>query len=142
LMIKTKVLIFFSFIFLFAAFIQAQKEGDRIIAIVGNDIILESDLNTQLLLYARQNNITQFNDVIIQQVFQNMLAEKLMLAKADQDSIVVTDEEVQKQVEYRLSQLTEQFGSEKNLEQAYGITMMKIKSILREDLRRKMKVDK
>ena len=33
-----------------------QQEGDRIIAIIGNEVILESDLNYQLMLYARQNN--------------------------------------------------------------------------------------
>jgi peptidyl-prolyl cis-trans isomerase SurA len=120
----------------------SQQEGDKIIAIVGNEVILESDLNYQLALYARQNNLQQFNEKIIQQVFQSMVAEKLMLAKADQDSIEVSDEEVNKQLDYRIKSLSEQFGSEKNLEEQYGLTISKIRTMLKEDIRKKMKVDR
>ncbi len=123
-------------------YVNAQQEGDRIIAIVGNEVILESDLNYQLALYARQNNLQQFNEKIIQQVFQSMVAEKLMLAKADQDSIYVTDEEVNKQLDFRIKSLSEQFGSEKNLEEQYGLTISKIRTMLKEDIRKKMKVDR
>jgi peptidyl-prolyl cis-trans isomerase SurA len=119
-----------------------QQEGDRIIAIIGNEVILESDLNYQLMLYARQNNLTQLDDRIIQEVFRNMVTEKLILAKADQDSITVSDEDVQKQLDYRIKSLIQQFGSEKNLEDAYGITVAKIKTILKDDIRKKMKVEK
>lgn len=125
-----------------APFIYSQQEGDRIIAIIGNEIILSSDLNYQLMLYARQNNISQVNDRIIQEVFRNMVTEKLILAKADQDSVYVSDEDVQKQLDYRIKSLIQQFGSEKNLEDAYGITVAKIKTILKDDIRKKMKVEK
>jgi peptidyl-prolyl cis-trans isomerase SurA len=122
--------------------LYSQTEGDRIIAIIGNEVILESDLNYQLMLYARQNNLTQLNERIIQEVFRNMVTEKLILAKADQDSIFVSDEDVQKQLDYRIKSLIQQFGSEKNLEEAYGITVAKIRTILKDDIRKKMKVEK
>jgi peptidyl-prolyl cis-trans isomerase SurA len=121
---------------------SAQQEGDRIIAIIGNDIISESDLNAQLYLYAKQNNIPQLTEQAVRQVFQNMLAEKLMLAKAEQDSIIVTDEEAQKQVDFRVQQMVQQFGSEKNLEEAYGMTMIRIRSYLKEELKKRMKIDR
>ncbi len=127
---------------LLASSLYAQAEGDRIIAIVGNEIILESDLNYQLMLYARQNNLTQLTDRIVQDVFQSMVTEKLILAKADQDSIFVSDEEVQKQLDYRIKTLSEQFGSEKNLEEAYGLTIAKLKILLKDDIRKKMKVER
>ncbi|MGH2575289.1 MAG: foldase protein PrsA [Ignavibacteria bacterium] len=141
-MIKIKIFTSALFLVLATSFSYSQSEGDRIIAIIGNDIILESDLNYQILIYARQNNVTQLNERIIQEIFQNMVSEKLMLAKAEQDSIIVTEDEVHKQVDFRLQQLVEQFGSEKNLEQAYGITIGKIKSILKEDFKKKIKIDK
>jgi peptidyl-prolyl cis-trans isomerase SurA len=125
-----------------ASSLYSQAEGDRIIAVVGNEVILESDLNYQLMLYARQNNLTQLNDRIVQEVFQNMVTEKLILAKADQDSIYVSDEEVQKQLDNRIKLMAEQFGSEKNLEEAYGITIAKLKVLLKEDIRKKMKVER
>lgn len=133
---------FFLALFTFSADVYAQKESDRIIAIVGNDVILESDLNYQIMLYARQNNVQQLNDQLIQQVFQNLLTEKILLAKADQDSILISEDELQKQLDYRIQTLSQQFGSEKNLEDAYGLTVSKIKSVLKEDIRKKMKVDR
>lgn len=125
-----------------AGSLYSQAEGDKIIAIIGNEVILESDLNYQLMIYARQNNISQLNDRIVQEVFRNMVTEKLILAKADQDSITVSDEDVNKQLDYRIKSMVEQFGSEKNLEEAYGLTVAKIKSILKDDIKKKMKVEK
>jgi len=138
---KIKI-IFTIALFVCASNIFAQKESDKIIAIVGNDIILESDLNYQIMLYARQNNVQQLNDQLIAQVFQNMLTEKILLAKADQDSIIISEDELQKQLDYRIQTLSQQFGSEKNLEDAYGLTVSKIKSVLKEDIRKKMKVER
>ena len=117
-------------------------EGDRLLAVIGNSIITESDLQQQVGLYMRQNNIPQYNDKLITQIFQNMVAEKLMLAKGEQDSISATDEEIQKQLDYRIKSMIEQFGSEKNLEQEYGLTMAKIKDVLKDDIKNKIIVDK
>ena len=109
----------------------SQKEGDRIIAIIGNGVILESDLNFQIISFLKQNNMTTYNEQVIEHIFQGMITEKLILAKAEQDSIYVSDEELNKQVDNRLKQLVTQFGSEKNLEEAYGITIIKVKKILK-----------
>ncbi len=120
----------------------AQQEGDRIVAIVGNDIITESDLRAQIVLYARQNNLNEINDAVVQNVFQQLLFDKLILAKADQDSITASDDEIQKQLDYQIKSLVEKFGSEKNLEDAFGGTLAKLKETYRKQIRDKIKIDK
>ncbi len=125
-----------------SSFSFSQREGDRIIAIIGNGVILESDLNFQLVSFMKQNNLTTYNDEILMHVFQGMVTEKLILAKAEQDSIYVSDEELNKQVDNRLKQLVSQFGSEKNLEDAYGITIIKVKNILKEQIAQNIKVER
>lgn len=120
----------------------AQKEGDRILAIVGNDIILESDLQYQLQLYARQNQLTQITPVIAQQIFQQMLIDKIIYAKAEQDSITVKDDEINKELEYRIKNLIDQVGSEQRIQEIYGMSLGKIKMTLREDLIKRLKSDK
>src|SRR3972149_7490557 len=120
----------------------SQKEGDRIIAIIGNGVILESDLNFQIISFLNQNNMTTYNEQVIEHIFQGMITEKLILAKAEQDSIYVSDEELNKQVDNRLKQLVTQFGSEKNLEEAYGITIIKVKKILKEQIEQSIKVER
>ena len=128
---------------LFTSFVlYAQNEGDRVVAIVGNDIITESELRSQIIQYARQNNLSGIDDGVIQTVFQNLLFDKLVLAKAEQDSISVTEDEIQKQLDYQVKSLVEKFGSEKNLEQAYGGTMAKLKMAFRKQISDKIKIDK
>lgn len=89
-----------------------------------------------------QNNIIQLTENTVQQVFQNMLTEKLILAKADQDSIYISQDEIQKQTDARLKELINQFGSEKNLENTYGLTISRIRKILGEQLEASMKLNK
>jgi peptidyl-prolyl cis-trans isomerase SurA len=120
----------------------SQKEGDRILAVVGYDIILESDLRYQLQLYARQNQLTQINPLIAQQIFQQMLTEKIIYAKAEQDSITIKEDEVGKELEYRIKNMVDQVGSEKKVEEIYGMSIGKIKILLKEDLVKKMKSDR
>ncbi len=132
----------FLFFILFSLSSYSQDEGDKIIAIVGNDVILQSDLNFQLYNYMQQNNVQQISNELVQQVFQNLLTEKLMLAKAEQDSIYIPQEEISKQVESRLKELVAQFGSEKNLEGAYGVTISKIKGLIAEQYEKNAKVNR
>jgi len=120
--------------------VYSQGEGDKIIAIVGNDVVLQSDLNFQLYTYMQQNNIQEVSNDMVQQVFQNLVSEKLMLAKAEQDSIFISTDEVNKQVEGRIREMVAQFGSEKNVEEAYGLTIPKIKNLLKDQTERNMKL--
>jgi peptidyl-prolyl cis-trans isomerase SurA len=122
--------------------LYSQGEGDRIIAIVGNDIIVQSELNFHLYSYLTQNKLQELNNEIIQTVFQSLIADKLILAKAEQDSIVVTSDEVNKQVEARIKEMVNQFGSEKNVEETYGLTIPKIKSYLKDQIERNAKISR
>ncbi|HMQ81084.1 MAG TPA: peptidylprolyl isomerase [Ignavibacteria bacterium] len=122
--------------------VYSQGEGDKIIAIVGNDIVLQSDLNFQLYTYMQQNNIQEISNDMVQQVFQNLVSEKLMLAKAEQDSIFVSSDEVNKQVEGRIKDMIAQFGSEKNVEEAYGLTIPKIRNLLKDQTERNIKLNR
>lgn len=120
----------------------SQVEGDRVIAVVGNDIITESDFQYQVQLYARQNQLREINPYIAQQIFQSMLTNKIILAKAEQDSIIVTEDEVLKELDQRLKGMIAQVGSEEKLVEVYGMSLPKIKLLLKEELQKSMKVDK
>jgi peptidyl-prolyl cis-trans isomerase SurA len=136
------IFIFFKIVAFHNIPLSAQQEGDRVLAIVGNDIILESDLSNKLYIYASQNKLKEINEHVIQTVFQNLLAEKLILAKAEQDSIEVTEDEINKQLDYRIQSLIQQYGSEKNLEEMYGLTINNIKSYLKVDITKQIKIER
>ncbi|HRE41867.1 MAG TPA: peptidylprolyl isomerase [Ignavibacteria bacterium] len=130
--------------FVCSANAQNQNPGDKILAVVGNDIILESDFNYQLQMYLRQNNISyeQVPPYLPQQIFQNMITEKIIYAKALQDSIYVTEDEIEKELDYRLKNLVDQFGSVTRIEEYYGMSIGKIRLELKTDLSKRLMSDK
>lgn len=109
---------------------------------IGNDIITESDLQYQVQAYARQNQITEISPYLAQQIFQSMVTNKMILAKAEQDSVTITEDELNKELDSRLKSLIEQVGSEERLEQAYGMSLLKIKILMKDDLSKNMKIDR
>jgi peptidyl-prolyl cis-trans isomerase SurA len=122
--------------------IYPQVEGDRILAIVGNDIILESDFQYQLQLYAQQNQLTQIPPGLAQQIFQQLLTDKIVFAKAVQDSIEVTEDEINRELDFRINSLIDQFGTVQRVEELYGMSIGKIKITLRDELTKKLMTDK
>ena len=130
-------------IFIFAAALcHGQIEGDRVIAVVGNDIITESDFQYQVQLYARQNQLSEINPYIAQQIFQSMMTNKILLAKAEQDSIIVTEDEALRELDQRLKGMIAQVGSEEKLVEVYGMPLPKIKLLLKDELVKSIKIDR
>ena len=135
--------IFTALIFIFTGtFAYGQLEGDRVIAVIGNDIITESDFQYQVQLYARQNQLNEINPYIAQQIFQSMLTNKIILAKAEQDSVFVTEDEVLRELDQRLKGMIAQVGSEERLVEVYGMSVPKIKLLLKEELQKSIKIDR
>lgn len=129
-------------ILLTATIAFSQKEGDRIVAIAGNNIITESDFQYQVQLYARQNQLAEISPYLAQQIFQSLLTNKIMLAKAEQDSIEVSEDEIVRELDNRIKTLVNQVGSVQRLEEVYGMSLIKIKTILRGDLTDNLKIEK
>ncbi|HMK38520.1 MAG TPA: SurA N-terminal domain-containing protein, partial [Bacteroidota bacterium] len=120
---------------------QAQTL-DRVVATVENDLILESELNAQVQFYALNNKVDPATPGLKAQVLQSMINEKLVIAKAIEDSITVTDDEVQQQMDAVIQQRVQQYGSEARLEEMYGMPLSRIKREFREDLRKNLLAQK
>ena len=76
------------FAFLFTTIISAQVVIDGIAGIVGNNIVLNSDIEQQLLQYQAQG--LEIDSALRVQVLEDLLFQKLMLHQALLDSVVVT----------------------------------------------------
>jgi peptidyl-prolyl cis-trans isomerase SurA len=111
---------------------------DRVVATVDNDLILESELNAQVQFYALNNKVDPATPGLRAQVLQTMINEKLVVAKAIEDSVTVTDEEVQQQMDQVIQQRVQQYGSEARLEEMYGMPLSRIKREFRDDLRKNL----
>lgn len=109
---------------------------DRIVAVVDNEIILESELNAQVQFYVFNNKLDASTPGLKEQVLQSMVNEKLILAKAIEDSVNVSDDEVQQQLDAVIQQRLQQFGSEAKLEEVYGMPIGRIKREFRDEMRK------
>jgi len=115
---------------------------DRIVAVVDNDLILDSELSAQVELYIRSNKVDPKTPGLREQVLQSMINEKLIVAKAIEDSVTVTDEEVQQQLDAVIAQRVQQVGSEARLEELYGMPLNRIKREFRDEMRKNLLAQK
>lgn len=113
---------------------------DRIVAVIGSNMILESELEAQYLQYRMQGMIDGTAGAIKCRILENILLENLLLNQAELDSLVVSDSEVEQTLDQRLRYFIGQFGSQEKLEEYYQKSLLEIKEEFRELVRNQMLV--
>lgn len=112
---------------------------DKIIAVVGKEIILQSDLEARIAMYQQQTKQTAPPDAELRaKIFDAIINEKLIITKAIEDSVQVADEEITQRIDYTIRNLVQSYGSEKRVEELYGTTIGKLRKDAREDIRKQM----
>ncbi len=131
-------------LFVFAGDAKAQSKPvlDKIVAVVGNEIILKSELDYQVQLAAYQNKVDPNDSALHHRVLEAMIDDKLILAQAILDSVTVTDDEVDRQLNGRIQDLVKQLGSQQKLEEVYGMSLNKIRGEFRDDMRKQLIIQK
>ncbi|WP_299755569.1 peptidylprolyl isomerase [uncultured Pontibacter sp.] len=121
------------------AFAQApvQYQVDGIIAKVDNNVILRSDLEFGYLQYLAQSK-QQPNEDLKCQIFTSLLQDKLLLARAEIDSITVAEGMVNSELNERINYLASQVGGTERLEQYYNKSLKQLKDELRKTVRQQM----
>ncbi|GMQ26456.1 peptidylprolyl isomerase [Algoriphagus sp. oki45] len=117
---------------------QTGQVLDKIVAKVDNNILLESDIQKSYLeaLSQAQQGVEAPSRC---DVFESLLINKLMVAKAEIDSIFVTDAEVMLQVDSRFSAVMQQFGGDEDvLVQVYGKTADQLKAEIEDVIREQL----
>ena len=109
---------------------------DKIVAKVGDNIVLKSEIEIQVAQAAAQGY--QGSDAACQ-VLDQLLLEKMFLTHAEIDSIIITDEEVNAELESRMAYFISMFGGDtEKLESYYGKSIPEIKESFREDLKNQL----
>ncbi len=108
------------------AWAQPQQTVEEIIATVGDEIILLSDLENSLNETYKGKTVSQEQRCA---AFESLLYQKLLLHHARVDSVEVTESDVNAQVERRIDYFVQMLGSEEAFEQYYGKSI----ALLKED---------
>lgn len=94
---------------------------DKIVAKVDDFIVLKSDLEKAYLEYLSRGEFRGTNARC--QILENLVVNKMLVAKSLIDSVEVSDEEVQAMLSQKIEYLVSQLGTVEELESYYGKTM-------------------
>ncbi len=103
---------------------------DKIAAQIGDNIILQSDINAQKLQMIQAK--MEVNSKTDCEILEELMYQNLLINQAKLDSLVVSDAQVDAEMENRLRMLEQQIGSRQKLEEFYGKSSSQIKEEFRE----------
>jgi peptidyl-prolyl cis-trans isomerase SurA len=136
------IVLLISFVIASAALYAQTTNVDKVIAIVGDNVVLLSEIEAQY-----QQMQTQSPDLVIDPsekcaIFNNMLLEKLFLSQAQLDSVTASTEEVESELDRRIKYFISIFGSKEKLEEYYGKSILELKDDFRDDIEKQLVADK
>jgi peptidyl-prolyl cis-trans isomerase SurA len=113
--------------------IRAQVLVESIAAIVGNEVVYMSDIENTIADIRRSGNRTPYDELRCN-VFQEMLISKLFLDKARIDSIIVSDDMVESDLDMRMNDAVRRAGSEEALVDYFKKSIVEIRRDIKKNL--------
>ncbi len=133
--------ILFTCLLAIPAVAQEKQTLDKIIGVVGkNRIILKSELDEQVVQMMQQN--PNLGENLPCELLEQMILQKLMVEQGERDSVVVTEEEVEANLENRVRYFIGVYGSKEKLEEVSGKTVFQLKEEYREVIRESMMAER
>ena len=110
-----------------------DKMVDQIVAIVGGNIILKSEVE-RMHIEQQAQGVSSDGDMKCE-ILENFLIDKLLVAEAEQDSLIeVTPSEVNQRMDQQMQMYLSYMGSEKAVEDYFKKTIVAIKSEMQEGI--------
>ncbi len=120
---------------------SASTGLDGIAAIVGNEIILDSDIREQELMLRLQYPDAKNDPQLRKKILDNMVTQKIILTKAKIDTVKVDEKSVEEQAASRYNSLRAGFPSVQAMESRFGLPVNRLKQSIRDDIRNQQMVD-
>lgn len=114
---------------------------DQVVAVVGNEIVLQSDIDQQLA-QMEQWPAGMTPEQARCMVLNQMLQQKMLLTRAFADSLEVDDAQVEGELEMRMNYFIQTLGSRERLEEFYGKSVVEIKEEFREPVRQQILIQR
>ncbi len=122
---------------------------DGIAAVVGDEIILESEVDEEFYVYQMRTGSSGMSADEMARVrsgiVREMIDEMLLVAMAHRDSVELRSGELETEIETRVAELVERHGSEEALDAALaeeGLTLSDLKRIYSDEIERRLLAEK
>ena len=139
---KLIISIFFLACFSLQGTIKAQDKItedrilDRVVAVVGNQPVLLSDVEEQYFQMQARGMYPKDDEKC--KIFEQLLFQKMLVVQAEIDSVEVAEKQVEAEVDSRIEQFVRQIGSEKALEEYFGKSIPEIKENFKDPVREQL----
>ncbi len=121
--------------------IYAQnKVLDKVVAVVGDNIILKSEVDQQYAQYIVQGNKADEETKCM--FLQNMLSQKLLTQQAVLDSITVEEDDIDNEINRRMRVMTSRAGGQEKLEGFLGRSLIQYKDEIRPEIKEQLVAQK
>ncbi len=114
---------------------------DRIVAIVGNELILKSEIDERELMAHSQFPESKKDPQLRKHLLENLVDQKIMLTKAKIDSLKIDESAIDSQASERFGSIRSGFPSVADMESRFGKPVSRIKQDIRDDIREQQLVD-
>ncbi|WP_345949362.1 MULTISPECIES: peptidylprolyl isomerase [unclassified Mucilaginibacter] len=120
---------------------HAQKNTlDKVAGVVGGSIILKSDIELSYAQYLAQGGSP--DPAIKCSILGRLLTQKLLAQQAVIDSVSVTEDDVDAQIDRRMRGMIQRAGGQDRLEQFLGRSVIQYKDEIRSDIKEQLVAEK
>ena len=138
--LKSAVMFILILLSVATAFAQPKKViADKIAGQVGDKIILRSDIYNSILDAQRQGAQLPPNPECV--LMERALIEKALVLQAEKDSLPVSDEDLEAQLDNQIRGFVMQYGSKEVLEEVAGKTVYQLKEDFRQPFKERNLAD-
>lgn len=130
--LKSKLIAGACSLFFMGTLVAQEVVIDRVVAVVGNNTILQSEVDAQ---YNQLEESQQGKENARCKVLEDLLYQKLLLAQAQKDSLEVSDAQVEQELDRRMKFYIQQFGSEERFVAFYGKSVDDFKADFKDNIR-------
>jgi len=122
----------------------AQQILDRVVAIVDDEVILESEIVQGAYLLAMQTQVDVSKnpkefDRMKKNTLNNMVTQKLLLIQAEKDTIKADERQVEAYLQQQMQGVIQQLGSEEKVEDYFGSSLAKIRRNYRDEIEKNLR---
>ena len=120
--------------------VSAQKKGivEEVIAVVGDHIVLKSDLDKEFVQLSVQ--MPEYKGDLRCDLYNQLITQKLLLHKAELDSLVIDDARLEYEISRRIEFYSQQAGGVDRLEDYLGVSVLQYKDEMRDKVRNQMRI--
>lgn len=140
-LMKNIYLILLTFCFFAISPAQAQEKLiDRVVATVGSNIILQSDVDLQYAQYLTEGE--KIDESAKCYILQQLLTQKLLIQQAAIDSIEISETEVDDELNRRMRYMTQRAGGRERLESFLNRSLLQYKEEMRPNIAEQLRAER